>query len=187
MGMSDDLEVAVAEGSTMVRIGRGLFGPRAGIRRHGKLGCTSHQEETHGFHVAQGDALPRARSRRRVRRLRADYDEPARPADASRPRPCRAATRPRTRPCASSSTSPSVALVGSVRTIRTQPVRARSHRPTAADPLGPAPHRVVRPLQPVPSAKPHVVAPTSFNQAQEVADKFKGSHAGDHQPAERRP
>lgn len=28
MGMTDDLEVAVQEGSTMVRIGRGLFGPR---------------------------------------------------------------------------------------------------------------------------------------------------------------
>jgi len=28
MGMTDDLEVAVAEGSTMVRIGRGLFGER---------------------------------------------------------------------------------------------------------------------------------------------------------------
>ncbi|MGH9177264.1 MAG: alanine racemase, partial [Acidimicrobiales bacterium] len=28
MGMSDDLEVAVQEGSTMVRIGRDLFGPR---------------------------------------------------------------------------------------------------------------------------------------------------------------
>jgi uncharacterized pyridoxal phosphate-containing UPF0001 family protein len=28
MGMTDDLEVAVEEGSTMVRIGRGLFGPR---------------------------------------------------------------------------------------------------------------------------------------------------------------
>jgi cell division inhibitor SepF len=34
---------------------------------------------------------------------------------------------------------------------------------------------VVRPLQPVASAKPHVVAPTSFNQAQEVADKLKAS------------
>jgi uncharacterized pyridoxal phosphate-containing UPF0001 family protein len=32
MGMSDDLEVAVAEGSTMVRLGRALFGPRA-VRR----------------------------------------------------------------------------------------------------------------------------------------------------------
>ena len=34
MGMTDDLEVAVAEGATMVRIGRSLFGerPRHGIR-----------------------------------------------------------------------------------------------------------------------------------------------------------
>jgi cell division inhibitor SepF len=31
----------------------------------------------------------------------------------------------------------------------------------------------VRPLQPVASAKPYVVAPTSFNSAQEVADKLK--------------
>ena len=30
MGMSDDLEAAVAEGSTMLRIGRALFGPRGG-------------------------------------------------------------------------------------------------------------------------------------------------------------
>jgi pyridoxal phosphate enzyme (YggS family) len=30
MGMSDDLEVAVQEGATMVRIGRALFGPRPG-------------------------------------------------------------------------------------------------------------------------------------------------------------
>jgi pyridoxal phosphate enzyme (YggS family) len=29
MGMSDDLEVAIQEGSTMVRVGRALFGPRA--------------------------------------------------------------------------------------------------------------------------------------------------------------
>jgi len=28
MGMTDDLEVAVAEGSTMVRLGRALFGSR---------------------------------------------------------------------------------------------------------------------------------------------------------------
>ena len=32
MGMSDDLEVAVQEGTTMVRIGRALFGPRPGAR-----------------------------------------------------------------------------------------------------------------------------------------------------------
>jgi len=28
MGMTDDLEVAVGEGSTMVRVGRALFGDR---------------------------------------------------------------------------------------------------------------------------------------------------------------
>ncbi|MEO6121811.1 MAG: alanine racemase, partial [Acidimicrobiales bacterium] len=37
MGMSDDLEVAVNEGSTIVRVGRALFGPRPGpedLRRY---------------------------------------------------------------------------------------------------------------------------------------------------------
>lgn len=36
MGMSGDLEAAVAEGSTMVRIGTALFGPRGGSRTVGK-------------------------------------------------------------------------------------------------------------------------------------------------------
>lgn len=35
--------------------------------------------------------------------------------------------------------------------------------------------QVVRPFSVTPNAKPHLVAPTSFNQAQEIADKFKGS------------
>jgi uncharacterized pyridoxal phosphate-containing UPF0001 family protein len=30
MGMTDDFEAAIAEGSTMVRIGRALFGARDG-------------------------------------------------------------------------------------------------------------------------------------------------------------
>jgi PLP dependent protein len=34
MGMSDDLEVAVEEGSTMLRLGTALFGPRPQGRRH---------------------------------------------------------------------------------------------------------------------------------------------------------
>jgi uncharacterized pyridoxal phosphate-containing UPF0001 family protein len=29
MGMSDDLEAAVAEGATLIRVGSALFGPRA--------------------------------------------------------------------------------------------------------------------------------------------------------------
>lgn len=36
------------------------------------------------------------------------------------------------------------------------------------------PH-VVRPIPVTANAKPHLVAPVSFNEAQEVADKFKGS------------
>jgi PLP dependent protein len=32
MGMTDDLEVAIQEGATIIRIGRGLFGPRPGRR-----------------------------------------------------------------------------------------------------------------------------------------------------------
>jgi len=35
--------------------------------------------------------------------------------------------------------------------------------------------QVVRPIAAVPNARPHFVAPSSFNQAQEVADRFKGS------------
>lgn len=35
--------------------------------------------------------------------------------------------------------------------------------------------QVVRPIPVTPNAKPHLVVPTSFNQAQEVADKFRGS------------
>ena len=34
MGMSADLEAAVAAGSTMVRVGRALFGERPGVRNH---------------------------------------------------------------------------------------------------------------------------------------------------------
>ena len=35
--------------------------------------------------------------------------------------------------------------------------------------------QVVRPIPVTSNAKPHPVAPTSFNQAQEVADKYKGN------------
>ena len=49
MGMSGDLEAAVAEGSTMVRIGTDLFGPRGSTRAVGKY---QRQEETDGFDVA---------------------------------------------------------------------------------------------------------------------------------------
>jgi PLP dependent protein len=33
MGMSDDFELAIAEGATLVRIGTALFGPRPAARQ----------------------------------------------------------------------------------------------------------------------------------------------------------
>jgi cell division inhibitor SepF len=60
----------------------------------------------------------------------------------------------------------------SVRTIGGQGVRPQPSG-EGGDPAARPRTAVVRPLQPVASAKPHVVAPTSFNQAQEVADKLK--------------
>ncbi len=39
----------------------------------------------------------------------------------------------------------------------------------------PKPRTVVRPVPATPTAKPFVVAPSSFNQAQDVADRFKAS------------
>lgn len=62
----------------------------------------------------------------------------------------------------------------SVRTIGGQTVRPQPSG-DGGDPGARPRTAVVRPLQPVASAKPHVVAPTSFNQAQEVADKLKVS------------
>jgi cell division inhibitor SepF len=62
---------------------------------------------------------------------------------------------------------------GAVRTLSAQPVRPQSV--SGGDPEARPRSAVVRPIQPVASAKPHVVSPTSFNQAQEVADRFKGS------------
>jgi cell division inhibitor SepF len=45
---------------------------------------------------------------------------------------------------------------------------------SSSDPV-PKPRGVVRPVPASTSAKPHLVAPTSFNQAQDIADKFKGA------------
>ncbi len=72
MGMSGDLEVALSEGATLVRVGSALFGPLSAWRRGATLEFTSGRWRTHGIDVAQGDALPGARPRRRIRRLRCD-------------------------------------------------------------------------------------------------------------------
>jgi cell division inhibitor SepF len=69
---------------------------------------------------------------------------------------------------------PEVSHTSSVRTIGGQGVRPQPSG-EGGDPGARPRTAVVRPLQPVASAKPHVVAPTSFNHAQEVADKLKVS------------
>jgi cell division inhibitor SepF len=55
-----------------------------------------------------------------------------------------------------------------------EPSSVRPLTPTTVEASKPRP-AVVRPVPAAANAKPHVVAPTSFNQAQEVADKFKAN------------
>jgi cell division inhibitor SepF len=84
-------------------------------------------------------------------------------APAARPRPA-GSSRPVTRqpaPATDADAEPS-----SVRTLPAQP---------QPEPAAPKPRAVVRPIPASASAKPHVVSPTSFNHAQEVADKFKAN------------
>jgi cell division inhibitor SepF len=52
-------------------------------------------------------------------------------------------------------------------------VRSRNPGTTGAGPTSRG--AVVRPIPTAPTAKPHIVAPTSFNEAQEVADNIKGN------------
>jgi cell division inhibitor SepF len=68
---------------------------------------------------------------------------------------------------------PEMSASGSVRTIGAQSMVRPQPSGDGGDPAARPRTAVVRPLQPVASAKPHVVAPTSFNHAQEVADKLK--------------
>ncbi len=91
-----------------------------------------------------------------------DYDdaEPARRSETRESPEPRLATR---------APEHEVASIGAVRPIRTtqsEPVRSETT-------LRPTP--VVRPVPVAANAKPHAVTPVSFNDAQELADKFKGS------------
>ena len=144
----------------MVRVGTALFGPRSPAKGDALVSTRSRRSD--GCHVAQGDALPRARSRRRVRRLRARLRRSRARAAAALAgpavglRPDATSRRPSVRSGPSADPASSVGEPAS---------RARW-------PPGPGP-QVVRPITVTPNAKPHVVVPTSFDQAQEVADTFK--------------
>ncbi len=70
--------------------------------------------------------------------------------------------------------------LGTVRPInprpeRREPVRVDPQPQPQPQPMQRTRSQAVRPIAVTPNAKPQVVVPTSFNQAQEVADKFKGS------------
>jgi cell division inhibitor SepF len=106
-----------------------------------------------------------------------EYDE-YEPMDEPAPGPMRSAAPvqsryPATPPVAHEMPmEPDLGPSRSVRTIGTQQVRPQPVG-DGGDPAARPRTAVVRPLQPVQTAKPHVVAPTSFNHAQEVADKLK--------------
>ena len=119
----------------------------------------------------------------------ADYEDlPERADDSTRPEP---RERPRQHaPSTSGVTAVSSSSgtaspeepsgLGSVRTVGSRPGASRDATVSSVAVQGPdASNRprgqVVRPIAPTPNAKPHVVAPETFNEAQDVADKFKAS------------
>jgi cell division inhibitor SepF len=99
-----------------------------------------------------------------------DYDDVDEPMPERRPT---SQTRyPAAAPTRDLEREPEMSGSGSVRTIGAPAVRPQASA-GGVDPAERPRTAVVRPLQPVSSAKPHVVAPSSFNHAQEVADKLK--------------
>jgi cell division inhibitor SepF len=104
----------------------------------------------------------------------AGYDDEPEPAHE------RAQHRTRVTAGASSGYADEPSAIGAVRPLPSRPEPrndgsssiGQGAAPSGSTRLKP---QVVRPLSPTPSAKPLVVVPTSFNQAQELADKFKGS------------
>ena len=98
-----------------------------------------------------------------------DYDVSDDVADPSRVRPQR--PRPQRPPV---HTPPERASqVGSVRTLPAARREVEGVGPIVPEPA-PRP-QAVRPMPVVAASKPHVISPTSFNDVQEVADKFKSS------------
>ena len=88
------------------------------------------------------------------------------PAPAAAPAPAPAAAAPSAPPGPPRYAHPQSEEAPAVRPLTREPESAITMRPRPS---------VVRPIQPSASAKPHVVSPGSFNDAQEVADKFKGN------------
>jgi cell division inhibitor SepF len=106
-----------------------------------------------------------------------NYDEE--PERGPQPGRERAPARPQP-PAPASSYPDEPSGIGSVRPISTRSGESRDPEavsavaPSGVGQARPRP-QVVRPMPVMPNAKPFVVMPTSFNQAQDVADKYKGS------------
>ena len=94
--------------------------------------------------------------------------------ESSRPAGGMARGAPRPGGMAPSPDDGDVRMQGSVRPLQPQPVEPLSGV-GALTPAGRPRTAVVRPIPATPSAKPHVVSPSSFNEVQEVADKYKGN------------
>jgi cell division inhibitor SepF len=106
-------------------------------------------------------------------------DEPAsQPVAAREPAPAARAATARPRPAPAPARQPTAQPQPQLQPqpIESEHAGVRTLSPQApAETVSPKPRAVVRPIPASPSAKPHVVSPTSFNHAQEVADKFKAS------------
>ncbi|CAN5722889.1 hypothetical protein BH20ACT2_BH20ACT2_24650 [soil metagenome] len=101
-----------------------------------------------------------------------DFEQPDDPYGSSAGRPPRYPATPAGSPPLGAE-GPEPASTGAVRTIT--PQRVETAMPSGAPPAARTRSAVVRPMPVAATAKPHVLVPTSFNQAQEVADKYKGS------------
>ena len=116
----------------------------------------------------------------------ADYDEPERNASRDRPHQAGRPVGPAASAAPVSAYPDEPSAIGAVRPIGgrgadprdTVQVTGQTITPSGMNSGMNTPRprpQVVRPIPVVPNAKPHVVVPTSFNQAQEVADKLKGN------------
>jgi cell division inhibitor SepF len=95
----------------------------------------------------------------------AGVPEPAPPVGAPEPRAAPVTTGPEPQP------EPALSAVRPIRDAEPDPVAPSSPEPEPAAVVG---ERSVRAI-PISNAKPHVVLPTSFNEAQEVGDRFKNN------------
>jgi cell division inhibitor SepF len=104
-----------------------------------------------------------------------DYDAPEDHGGGPQRAPAATSSRyPVAGPGQDQAPDPDLGSSGAVRTLSSQTVRPQASG-SGGDPAARPQSAVVRPIQPVASAKPQVVTPISFNHAQEVADRFKGS------------